>query len=513
DSSGAAAGTGVVEVLGKLGIAGAVAKVNELCARIGKSVNGVPADQVLMKAHVLDAQEVIARLPLDQLNPDDTKTVVEMVLKATTVRTMYRLLDILRTATDAAPTIAEKSRIRLLVISNKKAFEVGDKTVNLLPLRLGLGQEQKLDKPGAHWIDLMYERPDGVVQAVQVLSGAGELGNSTDPATQRLRGQTVRRIQVTLNAIAPISARSETTGKYSPIEPLVALRTDGNLDQLFKPAGIRIGPGPTVKVDDILPPELEKDRGRFIKSEQSTYAFIAVKTKDGLVLPKGEGTEKGNELRRSKGTHAEHKAIEAGDLRRAVDEAVKLGTPENPAQVYIAVSRSGCAGGNVASTGATTCDRQIVAAWKAEMDRLPEAQKQNIEPELEMHVATLYGSNQGTANATDIGSLKLLKGGRVAVSVITPEDGAPTPGGEQLAESVRDVDLAGSPPQRFIDGLASIGSSASVGGYRLPPNQVKAIAKASQLAKADPAKLATLDQIATTLNSQLHQLGVCIGGA
>jgi hypothetical protein len=242
----------------------------------------------------------------------------------------------------------------------------------------------------------------------------------------------------------------------------------------------------------------------FTNPPQTTYAFAAVLTANNQpTLPASNKLRSSN----SKG-HAEDNLIAEGDLLRAAQQAAAVGTPDHKASVLLAVTKTPCAGDRAAGQQ-DSCTRLLQKAWPATLAQLTDQQRQNLDPTLLVAVRGPYeGKNAGMATTTK--ALQALDHAGIRMQVLTV-NGAPTEWGRDLANALRDLFPAAPLAEAtLIDGLASSGAELKVAGYDMPAAGVKAVAQAYHNTGTDSAKLTTVDQIRSTLDAELHRLGVCI---
>jgi hypothetical protein len=175
-----------------------------------------------------------------------------------------------------------------------------------------------------------------------------------DPIT----GEKLSMAERALGAIVPGAGKNIARGLRAAAQADDAARgarVARYTDDAVPPAAPAGRPVRTRAFEDAVPPEVLRNPSHRRGLTTQGDATHAVATVDGRLAP-------GAKVRRSGGDiHAEQRVVDGGDLRSAVDEAVRTGTRERPATVRVVLSRTPCH---------TRCTPLLDGALRAELARL-----------------------------------------------------------------------------------------------------------------------------------------------
>lgn len=504
------ADTRVERVMEELGLDDPTGRLRDLYQRVGRRADDQAADDVLTEAHVQDAQNVIAALPLDALDRDSTARVVRHALEASGRRELYRRLNMLRSAGEATEEIRAGTRVVLDVGAapdyrshghRSQVVEIGGETFSFASLDLG-------PDDGDRRVDMAFQLPDGALVARQVVGAADELDDAR-----------IREIDRTAVGVPH-------SGPDRQFE--LDIREQATVSEIFRARDhLAAVPPPLVRdFEDIVPADRWRVRGvrsAFTNPNQTTYAVAVVVLADGTVIRPPR-----NRLRSSRGgPHAERALIEAGDLDRAVQLAAELGTPDQPARIELGVAKAPCA--NRHNTGPdNSCSTALANAWTQLRDALTPQQLANIDGGPLLVLRNHYQPNDQSSRTTT-GDLQALRdaGFRIGVGRV---NGAVSPSGQILLETLMETEATaertsrppaprprGTPrsmPPGTTPTLANVldhnRATMRVSGYEFDLPKMRAVARAAEASGLPPEQLNSVNQLATTLAVPLHQQGVCL---
>jgi hypothetical protein len=210
------------------------------------------------------------------------------------------------------------------------------------------------------------------------------------------------------------------------------------------------------------------------------------------------------------GDHAEVNA--KADLVDAAKLAATVGTPEDPAQVNLAVSASPCSGDRPAGAN-PSCSNVLLRGLTAD-------ERARVRPVLNVVTPGYYeggsvkdpATGQTFPRSTGTGGLETMASGDVHISVMRA-GGAVKARGIPLGLAVNRLRVGqpGAPAATMLNVMRANEAELTVASNRFDRTQTAALANAQEDVKVEPARMANVAKAKAALNENLHEVQrVCI---
>jgi hypothetical protein len=477
------------EVLGQLGISSPTPK--DLCDRVGRVRPGGEPDDALTAADVLDAYDKIAGLPLDVVDRASAQEVVRAVLKSEDRTALARLTAVLAAAAQQAARVAPGTRM-FLYVGNRKV-DLGDGTVvdlSIADVAVGKKSAPDPEEGKKNRIDLLFRNTDGKVEAQAVLDDGSEV-----PARA--------------GDIEPTMAGFQLGGPDRVFT--VNILNDRGLASIFTTLDTITGaPLPVLDLERVVPAAVLNEDGNRAK----LVGTADTKPGESQVFADAAYAVRGNT---PGGDHAEVNA--KADLVDAAKLAATVGTPEDPAQVNLAVSASPCSGDRPAGAN-PSCSNVLGRDWPEVLRGLTADERARVRPVLNVVTPGYYeggsvkdpATGQTFPRSTGTGGLETMASGDVHISVMRA-GGAVKARGIPLGLAVNRLRVGqpGAPAATMLNVMRANEAELTVASNRFDRTQTAALANAQEDVKVEPARMANVAKAKAALNENLHEVQrVCI---